>query len=264
MNDEQQLAAQGPVLQWLREIGVQFLPLQVEPAISIISGDRATSIARSMPGVEEMVEAQGLNVTVRDVSAAGAVIDAFVKDSKSGFRLPDVMRISGARLVEVGTTNRTRLADYRDAITPRTAMLLKVHASNYQVVGFTQAAPASDVAQLAHERLAGQHGALGPGGAGFQRRGQSTLAHTEYSRLLSEHGLFGVVALVALLSLFATRVPKRQSADERALRVAFMLWSLASMLHVGMRIAAIGLVFSWGCLKSLREPVSPSSAPRRR
>jgi L-seryl-tRNA(Ser) seleniumtransferase len=68
------------------------------------------------------------------------------------FRLPEVMRISGARLVEVGTTNRTRLADYRDGITTRTAMLLKVHASNFQVVGFTEAVPASDVAGLAQER----------------------------------------------------------------------------------------------------------------
>jgi hypothetical protein len=99
---------------------------------------------------------------------------------------------------------------------------------------------------------------LGPGGASFQRRGESTLAHTEYSRLLSEHGMFGVIALIALLSLCVTNVLKRQSADERAFRVAAMVWSLASMLHVGMRIAAIGFVFSWGCVKSLREPVSAS------
>ena len=67
------------------------------------------------------------------------------------FRLPDVMRISGARLVEVGTTNRTRIADYRDAITPRTAMLLKVHASNFRVVGFTETAPTAELAALAHD-----------------------------------------------------------------------------------------------------------------
>jgi L-seryl-tRNA(Ser) seleniumtransferase len=68
------------------------------------------------------------------------------------FRLPDVMRLSGARLVEVGTTNRTRVADYADAITPRTAMLLKVHTSNYQVVGFVEAAPPAELATLAHQR----------------------------------------------------------------------------------------------------------------
>src|SRR3954471_3827848 len=55
------------------------------------------------------------------------------------FRVPDVMAQSGARLVEVGTTNRTRLADYRDAVDAETALVLKVHQSNYRIVGFTEA-----------------------------------------------------------------------------------------------------------------------------
>ena len=67
------------------------------------------------------------------------------------FRLPDVMRLSGARLVEVGTTNRTRIADYRDAIGPKTAMLLKVHTSNFQVVGFTETVASSELAALARK-----------------------------------------------------------------------------------------------------------------
>jgi L-seryl-tRNA(Ser) seleniumtransferase len=54
------------------------------------------------------------------------------------FRIPDVMRQSGCKLVEVGTTNRTRLEDYAEAITPRTAALLHVHTSNFRVVGFTE------------------------------------------------------------------------------------------------------------------------------
>lgn len=67
-----------------------------------------------------------------------------------GFRIPDVLRQSGAQLVEVGTTNRTRLADYADAITPATGVLLLVHPSNFRVVGFTEAVSPPDLADLAH------------------------------------------------------------------------------------------------------------------
>lgn len=55
-----------------------------------------------------------------------------------GFRLPEVLAASGARLVEVGTTNRTRLGDYQEAASEATAMFLKVHTSNYRITGFTQ------------------------------------------------------------------------------------------------------------------------------
>ena len=66
-----------------------------------------------------------------------------------GFRIPDVIRQGGARLVEVGTTNKTRIADYADAITPRTRMLLKVHQSNYRIVGFTEEASVAELSALA-------------------------------------------------------------------------------------------------------------------
>lgn len=66
-----------------------------------------------------------------------------------GFRIPEIMAQSGATLVEVGTTNRTHLADYANAITPQTALLLQVHPSNFRIIGFTAAASLSDLAQLA-------------------------------------------------------------------------------------------------------------------
>ncbi len=65
------------------------------------------------------------------------------------FRIPDIMAASGAKLVEVGTTNRTRASDYRSVITERTGAILKVHPSNYRVVGFTATPAAKELATLA-------------------------------------------------------------------------------------------------------------------
>jgi L-seryl-tRNA(Ser) seleniumtransferase len=69
-----------------------------------------------------------------------------------GFRIPDVIRQGGARLVEVGTTNRTRLADFEGAIGPETRLLLRVHPSNYRITGFTAAPAPAEIAALARAR----------------------------------------------------------------------------------------------------------------
>jgi L-seryl-tRNA(Ser) seleniumtransferase len=67
------------------------------------------------------------------------------------FRIPDIMRQSGCRLVEVGTTNRTHLVDYERALTSETALLLKVHQSNFRIVGFTAAVPVAELVPLARK-----------------------------------------------------------------------------------------------------------------
>jgi L-seryl-tRNA(Ser) seleniumtransferase len=69
-----------------------------------------------------------------------------------GFRIPEVIAQSGASLVEVGTTNRTRLADFEQAIGPRTRMILRSHPSNYRIVGFTEQPERTELAELARSR----------------------------------------------------------------------------------------------------------------
>jgi L-seryl-tRNA(Ser) seleniumtransferase len=69
-----------------------------------------------------------------------------------GFRIPDIMARSGAILREVGTTNRTRIEDYRDAITDRTRLLMRVHPSNFQITGFTAKPRLEELAALGRER----------------------------------------------------------------------------------------------------------------
>src|SRR5258706_3750006 len=68
------------------------------------------------------------------------------------FRIPDILAASGAKMREVGTTNRTRAADYEAAIGPKTAVLLKVHTSNFKIVGFTEETSIGELAALAHAK----------------------------------------------------------------------------------------------------------------
>jgi L-seryl-tRNA(Ser) seleniumtransferase len=120
-------------------------------------GERGAGLSRAMqvlvghPAVVVNNNAASLLLVLTALARAGEVIVSRGELIEIGgsFRLPDVMRLSGARLVEVGTTNRTRLADYREAITGKTAMLLKVHASNYRISGFTEQASMQKLAALA-------------------------------------------------------------------------------------------------------------------
>jgi L-seryl-tRNA(Ser) seleniumtransferase len=89
-----------------------------------------------------------LALTAMGQGKEGVVSRGELVEIGGGFRVPDVMAQSGMRLREVGTTNRTRLADYKNAIGPDTALLLKVHRSNFAVIGFTEDVPLKELVTL--------------------------------------------------------------------------------------------------------------------
>jgi L-seryl-tRNA(Ser) seleniumtransferase len=94
----------------------------------------------------------GERVGVRGMDAPEVVVSrGQLVEIGGGFRIPDVLRRSGATLVEVGTTNRTYLRDYADAVGPRTRILLSVHRSNFRLSGFVEDAPLEDLVRLARE-----------------------------------------------------------------------------------------------------------------
>lgn len=121
---------------------------------------------RRAPRVEELLvsltEAEASLVVNNCAAATLLVLAALAADGETiisrgelveiggDFRIPDVMRTSGTRMIEVGTTNRTKIADYESAITPQTRLIARVHPSNFRVVGFTAQPSIADLAALAH------------------------------------------------------------------------------------------------------------------
>jgi len=120
--------------------------------------DAVRDLLRRLTGAEDAFavnnNAAAVHLVLRVFAAGREVIVSRGELVEIGgsFRLPDIMEASGAALREVGTTNRTRIDDYRAALTERTALLLKVHPSNFVLRGFTEAAARADLAALARER----------------------------------------------------------------------------------------------------------------
>lgn len=117
----------------------------------------AAALLTALTGAEAaLVVNNNAAATLLILAALGAGREVVVSRGElveigGGFRVPDVMAQSGAVLREVGTTNRTRTADYRAAIGPRTAMLLRVHPSNFRIEGFTERPALRDLVALSHE-----------------------------------------------------------------------------------------------------------------
>jgi L-seryl-tRNA(Ser) seleniumtransferase len=120
--------------------------------------DHVAELLRYLTGAEDVVvvnnNAAAVILVLRTLAARHQVVVSRGELVEIGgsFRMPDVMQASGARLIEVGTTNRTRLEDYAGAITERTAILMKVHRSNFTIGGFCEEVSVRELASLAHAR----------------------------------------------------------------------------------------------------------------
>src|SRR5207245_11516450 len=141
------------------------------------------------------------------------------------FRMPDVMRLSGARMVEVGTTNRTRPADHEEAGTPRSAALLRVHTSNFRVTGFTESASLAELAGVAHRHgllLIDDLGSGAAGPIGDEPTVAESLQHSDVVTFSGDKLLGGPQAGIALGSgERGVQAIKKMSRDPfaRALRI---------------------------------------------
>jgi len=130
----------------------------------LTTGARGKRGARVEELLAELTGAEAALVVNNCAAAALLILSTLARDGETiisrgelveiggDFRVPDVMAESGTRMIEVGTTNRTKLADYERAINERTRLILRVHPSNYRIVGFTAAPALSELTALAQQR----------------------------------------------------------------------------------------------------------------
>jgi L-seryl-tRNA(Ser) seleniumtransferase len=129
----------------------------------VVSGERGRRGPHAEDLLASVTGAEAAMIVNNCAAAALLVLTTLARDGETivsrgelveiggDFRVPDVMAQSGTRMIEVGTTNRTRLSDYRKAISEKTRLVMRVHTSNYRIVGFAKTPSLQDLADLAHE-----------------------------------------------------------------------------------------------------------------
>ena len=127
-------------------------------------GDRGHRETHAEGRLQAMLKAEASVVVNNNAAAVLLAVNTFAEGREvlvsrgelveigGSFRIPEILRKGGARLVEVGTTNRTRVADFANAITPQTGLILRVHPSNFRVVGFTESAGLKELVDLGRQR----------------------------------------------------------------------------------------------------------------
>ena len=141
-----------------REIATGYCNLEYD----LEAGKRGDRYVHTAGALRDLLGVEDALIVNNNAAAVFLILNTFAKDREAvvsrgelveiggSFRIPDVMAASGAKLVEVGTTNKTKIGDYEHALTPETAMLMKVHKSNYTIEGFSAEAAIEDISALAH------------------------------------------------------------------------------------------------------------------
>jgi len=132
--------------------------------VDLETGKRSRRDGRIEWILQQLTGAEAATVVNNNAAATMIVLNAVARGKEvivsrgqlveigGSFRLPEVMAASGARLVEVGTTNKTHPRDYENAVTENTAAILRVHPSNYRILGFTAEVGLAELVRIAHER----------------------------------------------------------------------------------------------------------------
>jgi L-seryl-tRNA(Ser) seleniumtransferase len=144
----------------IMDIGSRYNNLELD----LETGERGSRYSHVEELVCRLTSAEAAMVVNNNAGAVLLILSALCKDREvvvsrgelveigGSFRVPDVMVQGGARLIEVGTTNKTHKEDYEAAITPHTGAVLKIHSSNFKIVGFTAAPTMAELAEISHRR----------------------------------------------------------------------------------------------------------------
>jgi len=164
--------------------------------LDLTTGKRGSRLVHAEKLIQRLTGAEAALVVNNNAAAVLLILTALARRHKvvlarsqlveigGGFRVPDVMRQSGAHLLEIGTTNRVHLSDYEEALTQKPALVLRAHRSNFQIIGFTSEPDLPEIVALAHQAEIPLVDDLGSGalldttrfGLGYEPRVQDSLA----------------------------------------------------------------------------------------
>jgi len=146
-------------IQAMQSIGANYNTLE----FNLETGKRGSRSIHAEEILVQLTGAEAATIVNNNAAAVMLVLSALAKRKNTiisrtqmveiggGFRIPDVMKQSGAKLIEIGTTNRVRISDYENALTEPAALVMRAHHSNYKIIGFTEEPTLEEMVEVAHK-----------------------------------------------------------------------------------------------------------------